>query len=305
MATAANLPPVPDEVAVVAAEGSARTADKRDTRRGRTKLSAPLTGLLWLIVAIYALPLLWFILSSFKPGSELFTYPLSMIPREWTFQGFIDAWERVDFAQYFLNTATVALVTTVLTVFFSACTGYALAKYNNPGTRLFFVAILATTMLPTEVILNPTFTVIRDLGLYNSLAGIIVPSVLTATGVFMFRQFFLTVPDDLLHSARIDGAGELAIFFRIMLPLSRPILFTLAIFSFQWRWNDYIWPLIVLNDPKWYTLQVALRSIVGAENIDWPVLLGASVISILPLVLVFSVFQKYVLNADVSAGLKD
>jgi alpha-1,4-digalacturonate transport system permease protein len=123
--------------------------------------------------------------------------------------------------------------------------------------------------------------------------------------VFMFRQFFLTVPDDLLHSARIDGASELAIFFRIMLPLSRPILFTLAIFSFQWRWNDYIWPLIVLNDPKWYTLQVALRSIVGAENIDWSVLLGASVISILPLVLVFSVFQKYVLNADVSAGLKD
>ena len=121
----------------------------------------------------------------------------------------------------------------------------------------------------------------------------------------MFRQFFLTVPDDLLHSARIDGAGELAIFFRIMLPLSRPILFTLAIFSFQWRWNDYIWPLIVLNDPKWYTLQVALRSIVGAENIDWPVLLGASVISLLPLVLVFFVFQKYVLNADVSAGLKD
>ncbi|MGX9900004.1 carbohydrate ABC transporter permease [Arthrobacter sp. SA17] len=211
----------------------------------------------------------------------------------------------MDFAQYFLNTATVALVTTVLTVFFSACTGYALAKYNNAGTRLFFVCILATTMLPTEVILNPTFTVIRDLGLYNSLSGIIVPSVLTATGVFMFRQFFLTVPDDLLHSARIDGASELAIFFRIMLPLSRPILFTLAIFSFQWRWNDYIWPLIVLNDPKWYTLQVALRSIVGAENIDWPVLLGASVISILPLVLVFFVFQKYVLNADVSAGLKD
>jgi alpha-1,4-digalacturonate transport system permease protein len=264
-----------------------------------------LTVLMWVIAAIYALPLLWFLLSSFKPGSELFSYPLSMIPRQWTFQGFVDAWERVDFARYFLNTATVAIVTTVLTVFFSACTGYALAKYNNKGTRLFFVSILATTMLPTEVILNPTFSVIRDLGLYNSLAGIIVPSVLTATGVFMFRQFFLTVPDDLLHSARIDGASELAIFFRIMLPLSRPILFTLAIFSFQWRWNDYIWPLIVLNDPKWYTLQVALRSIVGAENIDWPVLLGASVISILPLVLVFSVFQKYVLNADVSAGLKD
>jgi len=305
MATAANLPPVVAEEAAIGAEQAEANKGRRGNREGRARLSVPLTVLMWVIAAIYALPLLWFLLSSFKPGSELFSYPLSMIPRHWTFQGFVDAWERVDFAQYFLNTATVAIVTTVLTVFFSACTGYALAKYNNKGTRLFFVSILATTMLPTEVILNPTFSVIRDLGLYNSLAGIIVPSVLTATGVFMFRQFFLTVPDDLLHSARIDGASELAIFFRIMLPLSRPILFTLAIFSFQWRWNDYIWPLIVLNDPKWYTLQVALRSIVGAENIDWPVLLGASVISILPLVLVFAVFQKYVLNADVSAGLKD
>jgi alpha-1,4-digalacturonate transport system permease protein len=305
MATAANLPPVVAEEAAIGAEQAEANKGRRGNREGRARLSVPLTVLMWVIAAIYALPLLWFLLSSFKPGSELFSYPLSMIPRQWTFQGFVDAWERVDFAQYFLNTATVAIVTTVLTVFFSACTGYALAKYNNKGTRLFFVSILATTMLPTEVILNPTFSVIRDLGLYNSLAGIIVPSVLTATGVFMFRQFFLTVPDDLLHSARIDGASELAIFFRIMLPLSRPILFTLAIFSFQWRWNDYIWPLIVLNDPKWYTLQVALRSIVGAENIDWPVLLGASVISILPLVLVFAVFQKYVLNADVSAGLKD
>jgi alpha-1,4-digalacturonate transport system permease protein len=305
MATAANLPPVVAEEAAIGAEQAEANRGRRGNREGRARLSVPLTVLMWVIAAVYALPLLWFLLSSFKPGSELFSYPLSMIPRQWTFQGFVDAWERVDFAQYFLNTATVAIVTTVLTVFFSACTGYALAKYNNKGTRLFFVSILATTMLPTEVILNPTFSVIRDLGLYNSLAGIIVPSVLTATGVFMFRQFFLTVPDDLLHSARIDGASELAIFFRIMLPLSRPILFTLAIFSFQWRWNDYIWPLIVLNDPKWYTLQVALRSIVGAENIDWPVLLGASVISILPLVLVFAVFQKYVLNADVSAGLKD
>ena len=305
MATAANLPPVVAEEAAIGAEQAEANKGRRGNREGRARLSVPLTVLMWVIAAIYALPLLWFLLSSFKPGSELFSYPLSMIPRQWTFQGFVDAWERVDFAQYFLNTATVAIVTTVLTVFFSACTGYALAKYNNKGTRLFFVSILATTMLPTEVILNPTFSVIRDLGLYNSLAGIIVPSVLTATGVFMFRQFFLTVPDDLLHSARIDGASELAIFFRIMLPLSRPILFTLAIFSFQWRWNDYIWPLIVLNDPKWYTLQVALRSIVGAENIDGPVLLGASVISILPLVLVFAVFQKYVLNADVSAGLKD
>ena len=203
------------------------------------------------------------------------------------------------------DTIVVALVTTVLTVFASAATGYALAKYDNRWLKVFFVCILATTMLPTEVILAPTFIVIRDLGMYDSLAGIIVPSIITATGIFMFRQFFLTVPDDLVEAARIDGASEFGIFFRIMLPISRPIMLTLAIFSFQWRWNDYIWPLLVLNDPHQFTIQIALQSIVGAENVNWTVLLGASVISILPLLLIYLVFQKYVNGADLNAGLKD
>jgi alpha-1,4-digalacturonate transport system permease protein len=141
--------------------------------------------------------------------------------------------------------------------------------------------------------------------MYDTMAGLVVPSIMTATGVFMFRQFFVSIPDDIIEAARIDGAREVGIFFRIMLPMSRPIIMTLAIFSFQWRWNDYIWPLIVVGDERKFTLQIALRSIVGAENIDWPLLLAASVMSILPLVLLFFVFQKYVMNEDINAGLKD
>ncbi|WP_432535122.1 carbohydrate ABC transporter permease [Kineococcus arenarius] len=264
-----------------------------------------MTALLWALILVYAFPVAWLLLSSLKPGSELFSYPLSILPEDPTFSGYSDAWTRVDFARYFGNTLLVATVTTVLTVLASASTGYALAKYRARWLSVFFVCVLATTMLPTEVILTPTFSVIRNLGLYDSLAGIVVPSIITATGIFMFRQFFLTVPDDLLEAARIDGASELGIFVRVMLPIARPIVLTLAIFSFQWRWNDYIWPLIVLNDPGKFTLQVALRSIVGAENIDWPVLLSASVISLLPLVVLFAVFQRYVLGADLNAGLKD
>lgn len=284
---------------------------QREATRIVRKVKAPRAGavgastLLWILIVIYAFPLLWFVLSSFKPGGELFSYPLSLLPKHWTFSGFTDAWSSFDFARYFANTVVVALVTTVLTVIASACTGYALAKYKNRWLKVFFVCILATTMLPTEVILAPTFLVIRDLGLYNSLAGIIVPSVITATGIFMFRQFFITVPDELVEAARIDGAKELGIFVRVMLPISRPIMLTLAIFSFQWRWNDYIWPLLVLNDPHQFTIQIALESIVGAQNVNWSVLLGASVISIIPLVLIYLVFQKYVLNADINAGLKD
>ncbi len=276
-----------------------------DPNRGSTGAAIGISALVWFLAILFAIPILWFLFSSFKPGSELFRYPLSLFPEDWTVSGYTTAWSRYDFARYFVNTATVAIVTTVLTVIVSAATGYAFAKYKPFWLKIFFVCILATTMLPTEVIMPSTFIVIRDLGLYDKLPGIIVPSIMTATGTFMFRQYFKTVPDELLEAARIDGASELRTFWSIMLPLARPIAITLAIFSFHWRWNDYIWPLIVLKDQKLYTLQVALRSIVGADNIDWSVLLSASVISLIPMVIVFLVFQRYIMNADMNAGLKD
>lgn len=304
----ATLPSAPGASGAPATDNTTKSKRTAKTKRldgpPRPKAIAA-TALLWVFIIAFGFPVLWFVLSAFKPGGELFSYPLTLLPKNWSVSGFTEAWASYDFARYFGNTVIVALVTTVLTVLASAATGYALAKYDNKWLKVFFVCILATTMLPTEVILAPTFIVIRDLGMYDSLAGIIVPSVITATGIFMFRQFFITVPDDLVEAARIDGASEFGIFWRIMLPISRPIMLTLAIFSFQWRWNDYIWPLLVLNDPHQFTIQIALQSIVGAENVNWTVLLGASVISIIPLVLIYLVFQKYVNGADLNAGLKD
>jgi len=286
-----------------------RSADAGDRRKRafsrETGRHISATTLMWVLAFAYGFPLLWFILSSFKPAGDLFSYPLTLLPAHPTVSGYVEAWNSFNFYQFFANTIIVAVLTTALTVVASCCTGYALAKYDNRWLKAFFVCILATTMLPTEVMLAPSFLVVRDLGLYNSLAGIIVPSILTATGCLMFRAFFLSVPDDLIEAARIDGARELAIFWRIMVPLSRPIILTLSIFSFQWRWNDYIWPLLVLNDPSKFTLQIGIQSIVGAQNVNWSVLLGASVISIVPLVVVYLVFQKYVMNANINAGLKD
>jgi len=283
------------------------TARRKRSREGAIPLRRQIlpTTALWVLALLMAFPLLWFLLSSFKPGSELFSYPLSFLPREWTLEGYRMALERVDFGTYLLNTTIVATVTTVLTVFLSATTGYALAKYKNPWLSVLGLCILSMTMLPGEVILNPMFMVVRDLGLYNSLAGVIVPSIVTPTGVFMFRQFFLSVPDELSQAARIDGASEYGIFFRIMLPLARPMLLTLAIISFQWRWNDYIFPLIILGDPEKFTLQIALRALVGAENINWSVLLSASVLSMIPLVVLYLVFQKYITSSNINSGLKD
>jgi alpha-1,4-digalacturonate transport system permease protein len=284
---------------------AATSVPMRAPRRAFRGVNIWLTVLLVVIAGLFAFPMLWFLLSSFKPGSELFSLPLTLFPESWTASGYVTAWTRFDFWRYFANTGIVALVTTALTVLVSAMTGYAFAKYKAWWLQVFFVCILVTTMLPTEVIMPSTFAVIRDLGLYNSLAGIIVPSILTATGVFMFRQYFRTVPDELLEAARIDGVGEIRAFFQIMLPIAKPIAIVLGIFSFQWRWNDYIWPLIVLNDPNKYTLQIALRSIVGADNIDWSVLLSASVISLVPMVILFIVFQRQIMSADMNSGLKD
>ncbi len=271
----------------------------------RTLRAVPSTVILWLLAVVYLFPVLWFVLSSFKPGSELFSLPLSILPESWTTSGYATAWTRFDFQQYFINTSIVAVVTTALTVIVSAMTGYAFAKYRAWWLRAFFVCILATTMLPTEVIMPSAFVVVRDLGLYDSLAGIIVPSIITATGIFMFRQYFSTVPDELMEAARIDGVGEIRLFLQIMLPLAKPICVVLAIFSMQWRWNDYIWPLLILRDPSRYTLQVALRNTVGADNIDWSALLSASVISLIPMVIMFLVFQRQILSADINSGLKD
>lgn len=279
---------------------------KRKKSTGATLVrAAPSTIILWVVALLYLIPLLWFVLSSFKPGSELFSLPLKMFPENWTVSGYTTAWNRFDFQQYFINTATVAIITTALTVLVSAMTGYAFAKYKAWWLKAFFVCVLATTMLPTEVIMPSSFVVIRDLGLYDTLAGIIVPSIITATGIFMFRQYFSTVPDELMEAARIDGIGEFRLFTKIMLPLAKPIAVVLAIFSFQWRWNDYIWPLLVLRDPDRYTLQVALRSIVGADNIDWSVLLSAAIISLIPMLILFIIFQRQITSADINSGLKD
>lgn len=288
--------------------GSGRAVSKKRPRGGRSgglRQAVSATTLLWIMACLYGLPVLWFVLSSFKPAGDLFSLPLTVLPHDPTLSGYSAAWDSANFSRYFINTAIVCVITTILTVGASCCTGYALAKYDNTWLKVFFMCILATTMLPSEVMLAPEFLVVRDLGLYNSLGGIILPAVLTATGCFMFRQFFLTVPDELIEAARIDGARELSIFLRIMVPVSRPIMLTLAILSFQWRWNDYIWPLLMLNDPSKFTVQIGIQSLVGAQNINWSVLLGGSVISMIPLILVFLVFQRYVMNANINAGLKD
>ncbi|WP_094548068.1 carbohydrate ABC transporter permease [Petroclostridium xylanilyticum] len=264
-------------------------------------------GSLLLILAtfVFIFPVLWIVLSSFKPGNELFSYPITLFPKNATVENYINTFNQYDFLLYFKNTFIVTVTSTIITLAINTMAGFAFAKYRFRGRDLLFVAFLSTTMLPTEVIMSPTFTVVSKLGLYNSLWGIIIPPIATPTGIFLMRQYFLSVPDSILESARIDGAKERTIFWRLMVPIAKPVISTLTIFSFMWRWNDFIWPLLVISEPKKYTLQLAISNLSGQFSIDWNTLLSASVISMIPVLIVFLIFQKNIIDSMMSSGLKE
>ena len=257
-----------------------------------------------LFALIWVFPVVWLVLSSFKPGSELFTFPLTLFPKDFSLSGYISTFSRYNVFRATYNTAFITFFATVITLIMSCMCGFALAKYHYKWLSVFFMCMLATTMLPTEVIMSPSFTVILNLGLYNTLWGAIIPTVGTMTGVFLMRQFFISIPNELLEAARIDGANEGRSFVQIMVPLCRSQIAILAIFSFRWRWNDYVWPLLALTNPEKYTLQLQLRTLSGAEAVDWSALLSFSVITMIPVLIIFIIFNRQIMSSEVSSGVK-
>lgn len=253
---------------------------------------------------VYLFPVLWVVISSFKDKNELYQWPPTVFPSNFTFENFRIAFSAGNFGLYFWNSLVVTFTSTLLLLLINSMAGFALAKYRFRGGTLLLILFISTLMIPIEVIMIPIFKVISKLGLYNSLWGIIIPPAATPTGVFLMRQFLLTVPNDLLEAARIDGAGEWKIYWRIILPLAKPILAVLAIFSFMWRWDDFLWPLIVLSDPAKYTVQLAISNFIGQYDVDWGSLLAMTVVTMIPVLVVFLAFQKYFVQGMVTSGMK-
>ncbi|WP_320128759.1 carbohydrate ABC transporter permease [uncultured Sphaerochaeta sp.] len=257
-----------------------------------------------LLALFFLFPIFWVLLSSFKPQSELFTIPMKLLPEHWTFQNYASAVRQGNFLLYFSNTVLVSVVSTMLAVTVNIMAGYALAKYVFKGRDAIFYGMIATLMIPLQVIMIPIFLQLKNLGMLNSLWGIIIPPAATPTGIFLARQYIINLPNSMIESARIDGAGESYIFVRIIVPLSQPIIATIAIFSFMWRWNDYLWPLIVITDNRKQTIQQALASFVGQLQINWSDLLAMTTISIVPVILVFLLFQRYFMTGITSGAVK-
>ncbi|MHB0704319.1 carbohydrate ABC transporter permease [Roseomonas mucosa] len=266
------------------------------------------TVLIWIALALGAaamiFPLYWMLATAIRPRSEVFQPVVSLIPQVLTLENFRNIWERHPFLTWTLNSTFIAMVAVVITVSVNLLCGYVFAKFRFPGRDVLFFAILGALMIPIQVILVPEFLVVSWLGLLNSPWGVILPRAAEAFGVFMVRQFMVSIPDELLEAARLDGAGEMRIFLRIVLPLSKPIIAVLVIFTFMWRWNDFAWPLVVLTDQDLFTLPLGLNLLRGEANPDWGGVMALALISLLPMLLIFLIFQRYLVQGIASTGLK-
>ncbi len=247
-------------------------------------------------------PLLFMLATSLKTGDEV--YALTFLPRAPTLENYIEILTRSPFGRWFAVSFTVATVSTLSVLFFDSLVGYTLAKFRFRGRGVVFVLILSTLMIPTEMLIIPWYVMAKSMGWLDTLWGIMFPGLMSGFGVFLMRQFFLGVPDELLDAARIDGLGEFRIFWEVALPLVAPALSALAIFAFLGNWTAFLWPLIVTTSPGLYTVPVGLASLSGEFQTDWEMIMTGASIATIPTLLVFIVLQRNIIRGIMLTGLK-
>lgn len=248
-------------------------------------------------------PFLWTLITSFSPGAGLDITP-QLIPKRISAEPYAELFSRLPFAQVILNSLGIAVVSTALQVATSALAAYVFSRMPFRGRGLVFGLYLATLMIPFQVLIVPLFSEMKTLGLVNTYLGALLPTIASAFGVFLIRQAMNTVPTDLDQAATLDGAGHFRIFWQIVLPLVRPALATMAVFGFLNTWNSFLWPLIILRDPLLQTLPVALTTLQGQYTTQWDVQMAGSVVSILPMLLLYIAAQRYIVQGVAGTGLK-
>ncbi|MFJ5815382.1 carbohydrate ABC transporter permease [Streptomyces sp. NPDC093108] len=302
-------------MSATSAPGAVSTAPTK--KPGDTRPSAPKKArnpkrvlvyvLLSVGLLIMSAPFLWMAVSAFKTQTELTASPPVWIPTEWTLENFRELLDKLDLPLYFMNSVIVAVLVTVSNLVFCSMLGYALAKLNFAGRNKIFGLVLGALMVPGNLMLLPLFVLMSKLHLIDSYAGLVLPFAAGAFGVFLMRQFMQSIPDELLEAARMDGAGEWYIFWRIVMPLVKPALATLSIFTFLGSWNNFVWPLIATNDPDKYTLPVALATFAtdpnkaGGSN---GMLMAGSLLVVLPVVVLFIALQRHFTQGIATAGMK-
>lgn len=252
---------------------------------------------------VMLVPFIWMLSTSLKNGAQVFVYPPQWLPDPLVWSNYAEVVRIMPFLRYVLNTTFVAGSVTLLQLVVSSLAAFAFARLRVPGRDKLFLAYLATLMVPGQVTLIPNFLIVKYLGWIDTYQALIIPQVFSAFGTFLLRQFFLTIPRELDDAARIDGATAFGFFRRILLPLSTPALATLGVFTFTAQWNNFLWPLIVINDVQMRTLTVGLRALVGQYTVQYPLLMAGSVIALVPMVVVFLFAQRAFVRGIALTGL--
>ena len=280
----------------------------RDERRKRLLETIGIYGFIIFGAVTMLAPFLWMVTTSLKTAGEVFSYQkpwwYDWVPTSFVWQNYVKAFHVVPFARFYLNSIFVVILTTLGSVSTSALAAYAFARLRFPGRENIFFAYLATMMIPGAVTMIPVFILLQQLGWIDTYKAVILPGIFTAYGTFMLRQFFLTLPKDLEDAAKIDGCSYFGIFWRILLPLSKPALATLTTFTFMGCWMNFMWPLVVLNSHEKFTLPVGLAYFQSLHHTDWTLLMAGSVMMILPILVLFIFNQRYFVEGIKLTGIK-
>lgn len=258
---------------------------------------------LLIMLVIMVVPFLWMISASLKYNTEIFS-DSSWIPKVFRWSNYSDVWTQIDFLRYYANTIELSVVITVLQLFTCSCAAYAFARLQFPGRDKLFLVYLATMMVPWQAIMIPQFIVVRGLGFYNSHMALILTNAFAVFGAFLLRQFMMGLPKELSDAARIDGCNEFEIYARIILPLSKPALATLTVFTFTFVWNDYLAPMIYLNDDSLKTIQLGLTYFRSTYGSEYGLIMAGTVCSLIPIVIIYAFAQRYLIEGIAFTGLK-
>ncbi|TDD86218.1 carbohydrate ABC transporter permease [Actinomadura darangshiensis] len=256
------------------------------------------------VAVLFAAPLVWMVLTSLMPDADLNRLPPRLLPDHVTLDGYRKVLTENDYPRWFLNTLIVSAVAVLSHVVLCSLAGYGFARLRFAGSRAGFLAVMVTIMIPVQLLMIPTFLMFRMLGLIDTLGAAFVPWLASAFGIFLMRQFFLSVPPELEEAARIDGCGRLGVFFRIVLPMARPAVATLVVFTLLGSWNDLIWPLIAINSEDTFTLQMGLSTFSGTRHTEWSSLMAGNTLATAPLLIAFLLAQRHFIATMSFSGLK-
>lgn len=261
-------------------------------------------SILFLSAVIILIPFVWMISNSLKGAGEIYSWPPSLLPKRIEWNNYRTALTLVPFNRFFFNSFLITSLVTVSSIFFDSMTGYAFAKFKFKGKNILFYLVLATLILPVQSTIIPAYIILEKLNWVNTFMALIIPNISNAFGIFLMRQFIQSIPDELIEAARIDGLNEFGIYHRIILPLSKPALATLAIFQIQYHWNDFFWPLIMTNSTKMKTVQLGLVYFTGQYFTQWNLLMAVVVTALLPIIIIFIFAQRYFIEGITLSGLK-